>query len=871
MKKLLLLSLLLISAFTYSFASGIKGTIKSDDGQVLSYASIFVKQTGTGSTTNENGYYEILLSAGTYDVVYQYLGFETVVRTVDVGETFTEVNIVLKTQVTVLQNVTVNAGNEDPAYTIMRKAIAKANYHRNQLDGYTARIYIKGTGKLLDYPWLAKRALEKEGVEKGRVYISESVSDVTYTRPGKYEEKVISIHSDGKDNNTAPNRFIYGSFYEPEIAGTISPLSPKSFSYYRFEYLGTFKDRDYEVSRIRVTPRSRGDNVVEGVIYIVEDWWAIHSLDVSTTKMGIKVAIKSMYAPIDDKAWMPVTHQFKVDGKILGFEFTYNYLSTVSNYVIHLNPELYVESNKMEVIDEKLEQEHAKEIQKRHVDDTQELQKRLESGKEITRKELNTMMREYERKERKQQEAPEIISDISFKIDSGAYKKDSTYWNALRPVPLTRDEIKGYEKADSMSVVERKKEAGDTTKQSKHAGFQPWDILIGDSYKISKHSNFKIHTPGGGFNTVEGFNLIYKISFGTIVQDTNKTRFKIMPTFRYGFSSKSFSGHTSVSLRNKKYSLVIDGGRYVSQYNPDEPIWPIVNTLTTLFLQKNLMKIYERDYLDIQYRKRANPFITVSASTSWMRRRELFNTTDYTWIKNSNMEGYTDNRPVNIELPNTGFDEHDAFIASFGIAARPWLKYRIYNGHKHEIDESSPTLSFNYKKGINSILNSDVDFDQIELGVKHGFNVGVRGKIDFALLGGAFLNTNKMYFMDYKHFLGNLTPFSTSDPVGSYRLMDYYLYSTADKYFSANVHYQFRKFLFTTIPLVRLTGIRENVFVNYLATPTSKNYTEVGYSIDGILRIFRLEVAAAFRDGQYLNTGFRIGIATSIHANFSDN
>jgi hypothetical protein len=106
--------------------------------------------------------------------------------------------------------------------------------------------------------------------------------------------------------------------------------------------------------------------------------------------------------------------------------------------------------------------------------------------------------------------------------------------------------------------------------------------------------------------------------------------------------------------------------------------------------------------------------------------------------------------------------------------------------------------------------------------------------------------------------------------VGSFRLLDYYRFSTLDRYLSANVHYQFRKFLVTTIPVVRLAGIRENVFLNYLATPSSKNYTEIGYSIDGILRIFRLEAAAAFRDGNYIGYGFRFGIATNIAVNFSD-
>jgi hypothetical protein len=168
------------------------------------------------------------------------------------------------------------------------------------------------------------------------------------------------------------------------------------------------------------------------------------------------------------------------------------------------------------------------------------------------------------------------------------------------------------------------------------------------------------------------------------------------------------------------------------------------------------------------------------------------------------------------------------------------------------------------------VLNSVTDFDQIELSFKHAFKIGIRGTIDLALRGGWFPNSDKMYFMDYKHFQGNQTPLITSDPVGSFRLLDYYRFSTSDKYFAGNFHYRFRKLLFSNIPLVRLAGIRENIFVNYLAAPTSKNYTEVGYSIDGILRIFRLEAAAAFQDGKYLSYGFRIGIASYIGANLSD-
>lgn len=873
---LILVTLLFSVSLASGQETGVHGTISDEQGGRLAYATIFVKQLGTGTTANAEGFYEIMLAPGQYELVFQHLGRKTEVRVVQVQREVVVLDITLAPQEIMLQSVTVNADDEDPAYTIMRKAIAKAKYHRNVLDAYSAKVYIKGAGKLKDFPWLAKKTLQKEGIEKDRVYISESVSEIKFTRPEKFEEKVISIRSDGKDNNTSPNGYIFGSFYSPEIAGTVSPLSPKAFSYYRFEYQGTFKDRDYEVSRIKVTPRSKGDNVVDGMLFIVENDWSIHSLDMHTIKMGIDIYMKVMCGPIEGKVWLPVSHQFRVDGKVFGFAFEYNYLATVSNYRIEVNPEVYVEQ--MEVIDEKKDPSLAREVESRQKEvsknpkekKTASLQERLAAGEEITRKELKTIVRDYEKEERRQQKEPEVLSDVSFKIDSGAYKKDSLYWADVRPIPLTREEIKGYQKADSISAIERAKAEGDTLKRSKHQGFQPWDLLIGDNYKLGKHSNIAIEFPMPGFNTVEGFNVIYKVAFGTVFQDTNRTRFTIRPVARYAFSREKLSGYLNVSLRNDHYRLELNGGRYVSQFNGDDPILPIVNTFTTLFLEKNLMKLYERDFVDLRYRRKVNPFLAVSANASWSDRMELQNTSDFKLVDRKRIEDYTPNLPVNDILSDTGFPQHQALVASVGIVARPWLKFRIWNGVKREVDRSSPSFSLDYRKGFEELLESDIAFDQLELGVKHEFRLGVRGNIDLWVRGGMFLNNDRLYFMDYKHFLGNQTPFSTTDPVGSFRLLDYYRFSTDDRYLSVNAHYQFRKFIVTTIPVVRLAGIRENIFVNYLATPSSRNYTEVGYTIDGILRFFRLEVAAAFRDGKYDGYGFRVGIATSISGNFSD-
>lgn len=146
----------------------------------------------------------------------------------------------------------------------------------------------------------------------------------------------------------------------------------------------------------------------------------------------------------------------------------------------------------------------------------------------------------------------------------------------------------------------------------------------------------------------------------------------------------------------------------------------------------------------------------------------------------------------------------------------------------------------------------------------------MRGDLRIQLQAGKFFKTDSMAFMDYRHFMGNLTPLTTTDPIGSFRLLDYYRYSTAKEYLVANFNYQFRKLLVSSNYKLHLLGIRESVFINYLGTSTSQNYVELGYAVNGILRLFRVEIAAAFQNGAYQSYGFRIGIASTLMARFSD-
>ncbi len=852
--------LFLIFAFSNLNAqSTIRGTIQNEAGNPLEFASIFIKENGKGAIANVEGIYEIRLAPGRYTMVFQYLGYTTLVKEFEAVKGSQQLDIVMKKQAYQLQEVQVVAGDEDPAYTVMRKAIAKADYHRNQLDSYEAKVYIKGSGRMINAPALFRAQIEKEGLDSTTAFVTESVSRIEFQRPNKYKETVISIRSQGEDNDTSPNGYFQGSFYDDDNDGSVSPLSRKAFAYYKFKLEGFYEDRGYFVNKIKVTPRSRGENVFEGYIYILEDYWSIHSLDLTTYFLGFENNIEQIYAPIRENVWMPVSFKFNISGKILGFRFEYKYLATADDYKIVINPDLDTD---FRVIDESIETELAAQLEKQKDQKNASVYEKLEIGEELTRKDLRKLMREYEKEEQKVQEEPEVVSERNLTIDSTAYEKDSTYWAVVRPIPLTKYEVKGYARVDSLAQVEKEEEEG-----ASGSGFSFDDTFTGYKFKTGKKSSFGYSSLllGIQFNPVEGFSLHEDLTF---TSRQEKSRWEVQVTPRYAFARKKLTGMAGIKTLSDDdningYEIGIKGGRYIFQYNEERPINEFLSMFENLFFERNFIRLFEKDFVQVYGEKTIGKW-SLNGSFEWAERYTLENNTHQTWIKYDD-RNYASNIPVNDAVTPPLAGAESAFIAAIGFDVRPWQKYAIRNGKKEILDTATPLFSFKYRTAWPiDFLNTSASFSQLDFIFKHQFRVGARSNVHMKVNAGIFLDNKSMAFTDFKHFTGNQLRYTTADPVGSFRLLEYYRHSTNDRYLAANVHYGFRKFIITQLPAVWMLGMRENLFVNYLNTPTSQNYFEVGYSLDKIFRFFRLEAVASFQDGKYKDFGVLIGISTEL-------
>ncbi len=853
-------------------AGGIRGYIRNAEGDPLEFATIYISENGSGTVTNVEGYYEIRLDPGDYNVVFQFLGYQSYTERVSVGNSFRDVDVRLSEQVLELTTVEVVDGAENPAYTIMRKAIAKADFHRQQLDYYSAQVYIKGSGRLVDVPGLFRRAIEKEGIDSTMAFTSESVSIIEYERPHTFRERVVSIYSQGEDNGSSPNSYINGSFYEPEIGQAISPLSPKAFGYYKFELEGFFHDRGYGINKIKVIPRSRGDNVFEGYIYIVDDMWSIYSLDLTSYVLGIQFDVAQIYAPIKEQVWLPVSHQFDVNGRFFGFQFEYTYLATVSDYDVRINPDLDVDFT---VIDEKINRDLARTAEARREDRSElaGIEEKLETGDELSRRELLRLMREYEKDEREELEEPEIVEVHTYEVDSMATKRDSTYWAIVRPIPLTNYEVRGYKVQDSIATVEAQ-EAEDRANGVRNSGgrdFPYWDIITGRSFKLSEGSYF--HYDGlnnAGFNPVEGIWLASRLRYTYRNEDQ---RFRLAFTPRYGFSWDRLVWRTDAEYRfgpsHSRSTVSLGGGRYVSQYNDPNGVSELFNTFYSLLSERNFLRIYEKEFLGARWRKRWRSSARLDIQAEWAQRRTVENTTRQVWFGRDD-RSYGTNVPFSEEgnYPLPALER--AATLQLGFQVRPWQRYRLRNGVRQPVSDESPTLRLDYRIGLPDINESVTDYQRLGLTYRHAFFPGARGKVDLKLHLGLFLTDDYVGMADFQHFPGNQMIFTTTDPVGAFRLLPYYQFSTPDKWVAAHAHYQFRKFLLTQIWEVNMLGIKENVFANYLYTPESDHYTEIGYGIDNIFRVLRIEGAMAFRDGKYYDWGIRIGVASNILGGFGE-
>ncbi len=875
MKQLLPLIILLFPVLLS--AQGIKGTISDKNGQPVAYANIYVPSLKTGTTSNIEGFFELKLPSGDFDVIFQYIGYQSATKQFHVGTEMENTHVTLQYQDVHLKEIKVLASGEDPAYYVMRHAIAMAPYYSKQVAEYDCSLYLKGSGVVYKIPGLFKKKMEKEGIKKDKPFVMESYNKIHFELPDKLEQQVVAMRSSGTDNNTNPMQMITTNLYNVSDYGIVSPVDRLALKTYRFELVGVFEDQGRLINKVKVIPKDNGKGVFEGIINIVEGYWNIHSADLDFNMPITKVSMRQIYSLMDDNTWMATSLDFKMDMSALGFGMKYDYVASLSEYDVHLNEKL--DHSFLGKIEEQQESEAAL------LDSLQEPQSMVEvtpkepsknQGKiaELLNKEdLSTRdMYKLERlmeKESKRSLPPEPLEIVNpVKVSDKAVKNDSAYWSAIRPIPLTEPEAVEFGKKDSLIAVQ----STDAYKDSIHdvrQKFKMSDIVSGRSYHYGADSlrtqstlnvSGIINLRGLSFNTVDGWK--YTLPFSYQLNDTLGHQLSANSSVAYAFSRKTMYADGSLRYRlngAKQQWLELKGGRTLEDFKGDAGINSMENGLYTLLFEENFQKFYEKRFVDFSGRTEiANGFM-LSAGVQWINRSQVSN---HSWFKEINFENksYTPNIPVVDGLEPWQLDNHKAFLVEGGLSFTPRQHYRVRKHVKYPAGSDYPTFSLNYTKGVKNALNSQVDFDLLTLGIKQKAEIGFDDYLSYTVNAGKYLNDGALYAADYTFFSSNDKFLTFSNPDTQFTLPGYYELFSNDRYLEAHATLDMDKIVLKRLPLLKGTLIREKIRMHYLTSESVKNYMELSYGLHDVFLLFDVDFNMGFRDFEKPQFGFRISM-----------
>lgn len=814
--------LILVFFCSLSVSAQLKGKITDLDNQPIPFVNIYIENSYVGTTSNAQGQYELAVSKpGKYSIVFQFLGFKTQTKTVEIKEFPHNLDITLLEENISLNEVVISS-KENPANRIIRAAIAERKAQLEKINSFSADFYSKGIIRLKDVPnkFLGQEVGDLDGVldstRSGILYLSETVSKLNYEKPDKLSEKIIASKVSGDSNGFSFNNAsdVDFNFYNNTInlnSDIVSPIADYAFNYYTYKLEGVFYDNGGRlINKINVFPRRENDRVFSGVIYIVEDQWAIYGLELSVNGAQIQspavdVITFKQNASYDDESdyWILRSQTISFKFGFLGFKGNGSFVANYSNYKLNPNFEKSVFTN-------------------------------------------------------------EVLS-----FEPEANKKDSTYWNILRPVPLTSEEFKDYIKKDSIQTLYNSKTYLDSIDANSNK-FKLGNLISGYSYENSfENKVFSISSPlnSFNFNTVQGYNINLDIKY-TKRYDEYKKYLSLENSLNYSFETQRLRGTVGFKYKFNNINDLNIGfstGIKVQQFNDQEPISSLMNDLSSLFFEENYMKLFENRFVKLNYGQELFNGFRFGTALSFENRRGLFNTTDFTFINKAD-KSYTSNNPLTpLNFESTPFENHNILKFKFKGAVRFGQKYLSYPGSKFNITNPKyPKLNFSFEKGFGA-TNSNYNYDHLSIDLSQNFSLENKGDFSYKLLSGTFFGAESVAFMDAKHINGNQTHVNLNDSyLSNFKNVGYYDFSTSENYLEYHFEHDFKGYILGKIPFINKLNYNLILGVHGFTAKQQKPYNELSVGINNIgwkkYRFLRVDYVRSYHSG-FVNDGVLFGIS----------
>lgn len=798
--------------FTNLKAATISGTIRDEKGQALAFASVLVKGTTQGVSANSKGMYSLQLGPGTYVLLCQYIGHASSEKRIQVTQNDMTVDFDLEEQRYSLREVEVKSGAEDPAYAIIRKAIARRETHLNEIRKFQCEVYIKGQMQLRSFPasFMGRKIDFEDGDTSKRkmIFLSETVARYSVQLPAKEKVEVISTKVSGRSGAFGLSEPQIISFYENNISvgedlnprGFISPIANGALNFYKYKFAGTFFENGREISRIKVIPRRTYEPLFSGYINIVENEWRIQSVDlllVKAQQMQLldTLRIQQLYVP-SGNVWVIKNQVIYPSGKIFGFDFFGSFVQVYDKFT--MDPRF----------------------------------------------------------------KPGFFDHTILKFYDSSNKKPMAYWDSIRPLPLLTEEQRDYQRKDSLEQVRKDPRYLDSLDAKRNRIRLSGLLFTGQTFTVRKRKEtiqFPSLLSTLNYNTVEGAVVAFSPRYTRRFEGRNFL--SVNPDIRYGITNRHLNPSLTLGYNfGKKYfqGISVSAGRTVFQFNNSAPITARINTLSTLLSQANHMKIYEANYLRLIYTTGIGNGLSINGGFQFQDRYSLDNLADpVSWNKRSDKK-FTPNYPV--DLTNIPMPRNQAAVITAGITWRPGADYIEFPDRKISLGSDYPTFSASVTKGIHGLLGSDVDYTKWRLGISDDLDLKLAGKFSYNITASGFFDAASTFIPDYQHYLGNQTIFASRE-LSSFQLAPYYFYSNTTSFsVAAHAEYHLNGLLSNKIPGFKKLNWFFVTGANALHIKNGQEYYELLFGIENIGKLIRVDFVQGFASGGARPSGFRVSV-----------
>ncbi len=787
-------------------AATVSGIIKEVNGNPLPFASLLIKGTTKGTTANSKGYYSFQVDPGKVVLVAQHVGHKTLEKSMQIASIDLQVDFELAQQQYDLKEVVVSAGGEDPAYAIIRKAIANREIHLKEIKKFQCEVYLKGQLQLRNYPkkFMGKEVDFEDGdtSKKKMIFLSESVVNYSVEEPNAKKIEVVSSKVGGQSDGFGFANPQIISLYENIVSfgrglnprGFVSPIANNALNFYKYKFEGTFFENGKEISRIKVIPKRKYEPLFSGYINVVENEWRIQSVQLKLLKeqsmqLLDTLGLEQLYVPAAGNVWVIKTQVLYPSGKIFGFDFWGNFLQVYDKF--DLSPR-------------------------------------------------------FKRK---------FFDNTILKFEDSANKKTMAYWDSIRPIPLIYDETKTYKKLDSLEQVRKDPKYLDSLDKRRNKFTTIGFLLTGLSFENTKKKSVINITPlisSFSYNTVEGG--VIQLSPVYNKKYLGRESLSISPVIRYGMANHHFNGNLNVNYtfgKTYRKTVQLSGGTDVFQFNNSNPILPILNSFVTLRNELNYMKIYEAGFFKLGYVAEAGNGFSLGATFQYQNRKPLENLPDLTRWKDYPQRDFTPNYPT--EITNNNMVANQASILTLTVRWRPGSKYIELPDQKINIGSKYPTMSASITKGIEGLLGSNINYAKWSIGINDNLNFKLAGRLDYSMNLSGILNATKTYIPDYLQYQGNQL-FIANSYMNTFQLAPYYQYSNTSNFnASGHLQYHLNGLITNKIPGFKKLNWFFVTGVSALHIGPGNDYFEANFGIENIFKVIRIDYVQG-----YENTGNRL-------------